>query len=248
MIIMKMLKSLKLKKFIQFMSLVLFPITINFFSPYVIIMAATEGIVNGSMILFTILLIGSVFLGRLFCSTLCPGGAVGDCLSAVRVSPVKNGRYNLIKWFIWVPWLLGISFAMFFAGGIKVIHPLYATENGISVDAPEKYIIYLGVLMIFILVNMAVGKRAMCHYGCWMAPFMIIGIKIRQLLRLPGLTLKVEENSCISCHKCTKACPMSLDVEKMVSDNKMTHIECTLCGSCVDTCPKKIISYSVKKG
>lgn len=61
-----MLKSIPLKKFVQLMFLLAFPITINFFSPYLIVLGAWNGIVNGSLMLFAILLIGSIFFGRLF--------------------------------------------------------------------------------------------------------------------------------------------------------------------------------------
>ncbi len=244
---MKLLKSIKVKKFIQFMSLVLFPITINYFSPYLIIMAAFSGIANGSMILFFGLLIGAIFFGRLFCSTVCPAGTAGDYLGEIKSNRVKNGKFNAIKMIFWVPWILGIISGIVVSGGINKIDLLFMTDSGISVASKAAYIIYLGVLFLVIIVNMTVGKRAFCHYGCWMAPFMIIGVKLRKLLKLPGLTLDAND-SCISCSKCSKTCPMSLDVQEMVATEKMTNTECILCGQCVDTCPKNTISYAFKKG
>ena len=49
-----------------------------------------------------------------------------------------------------------------------------------------------------------------------MAPFMILGRKVRNLFRWPALRLKAELDKCINCKKCTANCPMSLDVNGMV--------------------------------
>ena len=77
-----------------------------------------------------------------------------------------------------------------------------------------------------------------------MAPFMILGRKIRNIISIPSLQLISIPNSCISCHTCTNECPMSLPVEKMVKENKMENAECILCGTCVDGCKSKAINFN----
>ena len=62
----------KIRKLILIVSLLLFPITIWYMSPYLIIQGAMEGIVTGSFIVFVCMLSGSIFLGRVFCGWLCP--------------------------------------------------------------------------------------------------------------------------------------------------------------------------------
>ena len=80
-----------------------------------------------------------------------------------------------------------------------------------------------------------------------MAPFMILGTKLRKKMKLPGLSIKVkDEIACVSCRRCTAQCPMGLEVETMVKQGKIDSSECILCGSCVDECPKKILSYDMK--
>ncbi|MBU1050289.1 4Fe-4S dicluster domain-containing protein, partial [Candidatus Bipolaricaulota bacterium] len=56
------------------------------------------------------------------------------------------------------------------------------------------------------------------------------------------LRLKARAGECISCGACTRGCPMSLDVQKMVAKGAMTASECILCARCVDVCPKDAIS------
>lgn len=225
-------------------SFLLFPVTMNFLSPYVIIAGANEGIINGSFIFFIILFTGSLFLGRVYCGWVCPAAFLQESCFGINDKKVKGGKSNMIKFFIWFPWLAGIAVAAIHAGGYKSMDLLYLTETGISVDSPEKYIMYYGVILIFVIFALIFGRRSMCHYICWMAPFMIAGKKVRRLLKLPSMQLDANSGKCIDCKSCVRKCPMSLDVNAMVKKGNMENSECVLCGECVDTCPKKAIKYS----
>ncbi len=68
----------KIRKGILTYSALLFPLTFFFMSPYVIIMSAANGIVNGSALFFGFLLLFSMVGSRLFCGWLCPGGAIQE--------------------------------------------------------------------------------------------------------------------------------------------------------------------------
>jgi polyferredoxin len=77
-----------------------------------------------------------------------------------------------------------------------------------------------------------------------MAPFMILGRKVRNSFQLVSLQLKSVSDLCKHCHTCTENCPMSLPVEKMVNQNMMEDTECILCGTCVDGCKEGAIVYN----
>jgi len=79
---------------------------------------------------------------------------------------------------------------------------------------------------------------------CWMAPFLILGRKIRNSFRWASLQLTADSEQCDHCHTCTENCPMSLPVEWMVKHNKMEHTESILCGSCIDGCEFDAIKYA----
>jgi len=239
----------KIRKALIIVSLLLFPITINYFSPYIIIDGASQGIINGSFISFTLMFLSALFVGRLWCGWACPGAGLQEICFAVNDKPARGGKADWIKWImIWIPWIMVIAAMAVSAGGYRKVNVLHLTDSGISVDRPEGYFIYYIVLDLFMILSLAAGRRAGCHYICWMAPFMIIGRKIRNLYRWPALRLKADVSKCVNCKRCTANCPMSLDVNGMVQKGDMENSECVLCGTCVDVCPKDTIGYSFSGG
>lgn len=237
----------RIRKALIIISLLLFPVIMNYFSPYVIIDSASQGIVNASLIVFGLQFLSALFLGRLWCGWVCPAGGLAEICFPINNKPVR-GKADWIKWLIWVPWLGIIVMMVIRAGGYQHIDLLYLTESGISVDEPWKYIIYYAVVGMFLVLSVFMGRRAGCHTICWMAPFMILGRKLRNLGNWPALRLKAETAKCINCKKCTQNCPMSLDVNGLVQKGVMEHTECILCGTCADVCPKNVIHYSFSKG
>ncbi len=244
--IIKHTKRQNLRSALLLFTFLLFPVVMNFLSPYVIIDAAFQGIVNGSFILFGILFISSFFVGRAWCGWVCPAAGLQEAACKVNHRYVR--KINWVKWVIWVLWAVVIILGVITSGGYSQVDPLYLTESGISVDSPEKFIIYYIVVGLVFILSVVVGRRAFCHSTCWMAPFMILGRKVRNLLNSPALRLTAEPEKCIDCEKCTKACSMSLDVNQMVQSGSMENTECILCGQCIDTCPKDVIHYAFNPG
>lgn len=240
------MKRQNLRKLLLIISLLLFPVTIWYMSPYLIIRGAMEGIVSGSFIVFVCMLLGSIFFGRIFCGWLCPMGGLQECLCSVNERTPKQGWRNYIKIAIWIIWIAGVILCFVFRKQEITIDFFYMTDHGISITEIYNYVIYYGVIFLVLIPAVLFGKRVFCHYFCWMAPFMIIGIKIRQVLHLPGLHVRLEEKECISCGKCNKSCPMGLNVVELGKGSHDLGTECIQCGSCVDHCPKKALSYGWK--
>ena len=228
-------------------ALLAFPITLYYFSPVLILQAASEGVINASLLVFAAMFVASLFVGRLWCGWACPAGALQELAAPANNRPVSR-RLDWIKWAIWLPWLAGIVFFAVRAGGYRTVDPFYQLAGGVTLAQDFWAYIYYIVVGVFLLLALLAGRRAGCHTLCWMAPFMILGRKLRNLGNWPALRLKAVTERCINCQRCTQACPMSLDVNGMVQRGVMEHSECVLCGSCVDTCPKKVIGYSFSKG
>jgi len=237
----------KLRKGIILFTFLMFPAIFYYFSPYLIIMGVSEGIVSGSFIVFTVLFLSALFLGRGFCGWFCPMAGIQEASFSARDKKVNN-KYNWIRYLIWVPWIGIIIYMTVTAGGFKKIDFLYQTTYGFSISDVYALFIYLIVVILVITLSFSVGKRAFCHYVCWISPFMIGGRKFRNLFKWPSLRLKAEKDKCIHCMTCSENCPMSLDVNSMVKSGKMENSECILCGTCVDNCKQGVIKYSFSRG
>jgi polyferredoxin len=244
----------RIRKALVILAFLSFPITMNFLSPYVIIDGALNGILNGSVVMFSLMFLSSLFLGRAWCGWVCPGGGMQEIVEPINNKPVNGKKIDWIKWLIWIPWISLIVWLVISAGGYKTVDLLYHTQGGISVaGTPDRpifiaYIIYYGVVSLFVGLAIFAGRRAGCHTICWMASFMMIGRWIRNSFGWASLRLVADSSACADCKKCTGNCPMSLDVNGMVQLGKMENSECILCGTCVDNCSKNAIRYSLSAG
>jgi len=237
----------KLRNGIILFSFFLFPAIFYYLSPVVIIRAALNGIINGSFIMFAFLFVSALVLGRGYCGWVCPAGGCQETIIHAIDKKVKRG--NSIKWILWVPWISAIVFFAIKAGGYKKIDFFYETTYGLSIGNVQALIIYYVVLLfLIVLPSFVFGKRSFCHHLCWMAPFMIIGRKLRNRFGWSSLQLRAEPELCNHCHTCVNNCPMSLPVEMMVKTNKMENSECVLCGTCIDGCEGNVIKFSFSRG
>jgi polyferredoxin len=231
------------KRFLSlFISLLLFPVTLYYFSPALILGAALDGIINGSCIVFALQFVCSLFTGRLFCSWICPAGGLQEALMPSRPKTPKQGWRNNIKHGLWFIWLAIVAFCYFKSWPIKGIDFFLETQNGISATSVQSYAIYYFIIAIVAITAIAGGDRAFCHYLCWMAPFMITGIKLGKLAGLPAIAVSCELEKCTSCGSCAQKCPMGIE-PKYARENS----ECIHCAECVDICTQKALSikYSI---
>lgn len=242
-----------IRRVLLLLAFVAFPVTINYFSPYLSVDSSFTGVLNGSVIVFASMFAGSLVFGRLWCGWMCPVAGLTEPLLRVNHRRVSR-RVDIVKWVIWVPWVALIVFGVVHAGGYHAVDPLIGTVGGISTagdaDRPvaAAYAIYFIVVLSFFGLAAAVGRRGGCHALCWMAPFMITGRAVRNTVAWPSLRLVSEANACKHCHTCTSECPMSIDVEAHVAAGSMEDTECSLCGTCVDGCPNNVLRYSFSSG
>ena len=235
----------KIRQFTLIISMLLFPITIWYFSPYLIITAAFQHIINGSFIVFTLMFIFGMFFGRLWCGFFCPTGGMSECFARFSPKEPVQGWRNYLKYAIWLLWLSGVIVCHVLGKGEYTIQPFFMTDHGISVSNIYAYVIYYGIVILFLIPALVHGKRANCHYICWMAPFMIFGYKFGRFLHLPQLKIKAEASKCTGCGNCRKVCPMSVDIKSCVPNGEIRTAECILCGECVGVCKNDVLSYKI---
>jgi polyferredoxin len=205
---------------------------------------ASSGIVSGSLVVFGLLFVSSLFFGRLFCGWVCPAAGLQEIALTLRKKAVNRKKIRWIKYLVWGPWILSLIFFALQAGGFKRLSFFYMTRGGLSITDLGGAVVLGSVLLIFFVLAISVGRRGACHTICWMAPFMIIGRRVRNLFGWPSLRLEARNEDCIKCGRCTRSCPMSIGVMEGVRSRRLETTDCVLCGSCVDNCPKDVIRYT----
>lgn len=235
----------RIRRGVQYTMLLLFPVTMYYFSPFLSILGATQSIVTGAIFVFAAQFVVALVAGRSFCGWLCPAGALAEVFSAVQPKPLVRGWIRYVKYGIWIVWFSTLVF--FLVRGARgpglTVEPGFHTHGGVSVMDVSGYIVYYGVLSIFVVLALTLGRRGGCHALCWMAPLMALGRWIRNRLDAPALVMRADASACIHCARCTQTCTMSLPVESLVRDGVIDDVDCVLCGECVDVCPKQVIAY-----
>ena len=88
----------------------------------------------------------------------------------------------------------------------------------------------IGILLAFLFKD----NRAFCKYICPITMF------LKPASYFARIRIEVDADTCISCGKCTKACPMNVDMLDIRRSRK-NGTECILCYECKMSCPVKAI-------
>jgi len=207
--------------------------------------AASRGARRVLLLGVLIPLIGTVLLGRVFCSWLCPVGTLlelnGKLRKLLRFLELRPGNARLWAGDKYV--LLGVGLALSLAIGLPVLGYFYPpallareAHNGVTMmfDRAEEGLLGFSAagltlaswfLLGIALVELAFGPRIWCRALCpGGALYALLGswriVRVRR-----------QEQACTSCGQCVVACEMGLSP---MTD--FTGAECDNCGKCVDSC------------
>lgn len=222
-------------------------------------MGALQAVLNqpGYRIPFGVLgvffLFGSIF-GRFVCGWLCPFGLVQELFYRI---PVFSKRKNLpfhsiLKYgkYIVLFFLAGIGSMFLFRGFAKVpafckylcpsgtlfgALPLLGINELLRSQAGALFFWKLGVLLFLLLLSVKFF-RPFCKYLC------PLGVVYGWFNRFSLVQIHWEEERCVSCKTCEKACPAALCINEISGSP-----ECIRCGKCVESCPEKCLHFSRKE-
>ncbi|MBI9109231.1 MAG: 4Fe-4S binding protein [Spirochaetales bacterium] len=165
----------------------------------------------------------SIFLGRYYCSWICPMNTafrfIGWLYKKIGIKRIKTPRFlrsNVSR----------IILVLLFAGSMIV-----TKKMGLKIDM----ILYITAFAVFLtlIFEENMWHRHLCPFGT------ILSITSRK----SKYRLNINEDGCISCGKCQIVCPSNSII---TLDNKkrwnLKH-ECLLCGQCIDACPKSVCKF-----
>jgi ferredoxin-type protein NapH len=164
----------RIRKLLLLTSFILYPITFFIMSPDLLMFGASERIMAGDVMFFGFLFIVSFFAGRLFCGWICPAGVLQDFCVDINRKPANN-KLNWIKWLQFIPWIMFFIFLVIYSGGFRQADFFYKRALGVSMVVLGEWVMYFGTVAIILLMAVLTSKRGLCHYLCWVSPFMIIG-------------------------------------------------------------------------
>jgi ferredoxin-type protein NapH len=219
----------------------LLPITLNYYSPYLMTTGTAARIATFSLVFWSAVFVTSLVLGRSFCGWACPFNGLQQIAESVGFRPLRRVRFlPVLKYALWAAWVGGVLAIAFAVGGWASFQPLYMTENGVSVSEAGNLITYF-MLVGVTLAPLALGRRGFCRNLCPFGVWGIVGEGLGHALRVPRLKIEAKPDACTQCGSCSRACPMQLPVQDMVATGDMRATECFMCETCVDTCPKSAI-------
>jgi cytochrome c oxidase accessory protein FixG len=189
------------------------------------------------MFLMFLIVISSIFFGRVYCSYLCPQMIFSEASMAVE----SWWKRRIAKKFpYWSPALRRRSArAMFYVtlapGAVFLafvfiayfVEPVDLARRLFSLDAHTAGGIAGATVTLLTFADFAFLRLGFCKSVC---PYGYL-----QGIMGDGNTLLVhyrdQTHECIECKKCVRVCPMEIDIR-----NGPFQIECVHCGECIDAC------------
>jgi ferredoxin-type protein NapH len=205
---------------------------------------------NFSYYVFGILILLSVTFARFICGFMCPFGLFQELLykiptkkfSSKKFKPLRYLKYVILLFMvILLPMLVRNEFGMsdpFFCkylcpqGVMEGAIPLAIVNPSIRAAFGKLFGLKFTILLITIITSV-LFFRPFCKWICPLGAFYALFNKISIF------NMKFDEDRCIACGKCEKACLMDIDVREDAN-----QAECIRCGMCIKACPVDALNYN----
>ncbi len=205
------------------------------------------GYVNAGFLLFVVLILATLVLGRFFCGWACHVVAYQDLCAWLLKKVGLRPRPFRSRLLVFVP--LGAAFYMFLWPTLLRLwqgRPAPTLSMHLETDAfwqtfPGPGIALLTLLVDGFLIVWFLGAKGFCTYGC---PY---GAIFGAVDRFATGRIRVTD-SCEGCGHCTATCTSNVRVhEEVARFGMVVDPGCMKCMDCVSVCPKEALYFGFGK-
>lgn len=193
------------------------------------------------IIMNIVVFLGTIIGGRRFqCSYLCMlNGFASEIWSDIfpligKKKKLNNILLNFFKVLRWVIFIIALFLTIWWVFRLAGI-PILGNGDFLYKFEIIKYLSLELLMMMFFWIIWT--GRGYCYY-CPLGTFLSL------ISRLSGQRIKTDNTNCIQCGKCTKVCPMNIDIAPLAKNGEpVKNLRCVGCGHCIDICPTNTLSY-----
>lgn len=185
-------------------------------------------------------LVVTLIFGRIYCSTVCPLGALMD-LSA-RFRPVRkvyrwSKPLNVLRLLVFVT-----AAALFLTGSLLPrywLDPYGLYSQFVSMAGDPHVTVTAALCTLLFLATVIVAFRSgrrLCNTLC------PVGALLGFVARDPAFHIDINTDRCIQCRKCVDVCKAHcINLDDHVADMS----RCVVCFNCLPVCPNDAIAYTL---
>jgi polyferredoxin len=176
---------------------------------------------------------------RVFCSHICPVGALSEWITALgRRYVIKSWRVpvKVDRMLIWLKYVVlalilwgTISFSELIFREVCPYYVVFTLGSGHGILEGLIGVGHYSLAIILVLFGLsAVAPLAFCKYLC---PFAAC---LNPLSRIGLIRIHRNPQTCVDCKRCDEACDWGVKVSEA---SQVSSAECTNCQDCVRHCP-----------
>jgi polyferredoxin len=211
---------------------------------YLLVTGIFNRVHPSGLIILIIVLSTAILLKRGFCSWVCPFGLLTEYLNRIHGLifrkniklprwldyPLRSLKYLLLAFFLWA-----IVIKM---NALALDYFIYSPYNMVADIKMLHFFADISALAFRVLVALFVISILIRNFWCrYLCPY---GALLGVLSFLSVFKIHRNEATCTNCRKCTRTCPVDVQVHKTAA---VLSDECHACLKCVSECPEKDTLY-----